>query len=79
MIKIIGSVLVIFLILIIILHIIMSAKHYQHHHEEDYHRPPSPSTIGGCSGTRYGCCNNNITPKKDEMGSNCIHPDIHLL
>ena len=61
----------------------MSAKHYQHHHEEDYHRPPSPSpspsTIGGCSGTRYGCCNNNITPKKDEMGSNCIHPDIHLL
>ncbi len=57
----------------------MSAKHYQHHHEEDYHSPPSPSPIGGCSGTRYGCCNNNITPKKDEMGSNCIHPDIHLL
>ncbi len=59
----------------------MSAKHYQHHHEEDYHQPPrpSPSPIGGCSGTRYGCCNNNITPKKDEMGSNCIHPDIHLL
>jgi len=31
--------------------------------------PPNP--IGGCSGTRYGCCPNNVTPKYDEQGSNC--------
>jgi hypothetical protein len=27
--------------------------------------------IGGCSGTRYGCCPNNQTPKFDIQGSNC--------
>lgn len=34
---------------------------------------PTPSKpIGGCSGTQYGCCPNNSTPKIDENGSNCI-------
>lgn len=33
-------------------------------------RPPKP--IGGCAGTRYGCCPNNQTPKIDQQGSNCI-------
>jgi hypothetical protein len=28
--------------------------------------------IGGCAGTRYGCCPNNYTPKIDTPGSNCI-------
>ena len=32
-------------------------------------RPPKP--IGGCAGTRYGCCANNLTPKMDYSGSNC--------
>jgi hypothetical protein len=32
--------------------------------------PPNP--IGGCSGTRYGCCPNNVTPKYNEQGTNCI-------
>ena len=32
-------------------------------------RPPKP--IGGCAGTRYGCCANNLTPKIDYSGSNC--------
>ena len=27
--------------------------------------------IGGCEGTRYGCCPDNITAKHDEIGSNC--------
>lgn len=33
-------------------------------------RPPKP--IGGCTGTRYGCCPNNQTPKIDQNGSNCL-------
>ena len=33
-------------------------------------RPPKP--VGGCAGTRYGCCPNNYTPKINEQGSNCL-------
>jgi hypothetical protein len=34
-------------------------------------RPLPPKPVGGCAGTRYGCCPNNQTPKIDEKGSNC--------
>lgn len=35
--------------------------------------PPGPiQPIGGCSGTRYGCCPNNQTPKINPQGSNCL-------
>jgi hypothetical protein len=33
---------------------------------------PQPQPIGGCSGTQYGCCPNNITAKVDKIGSNCL-------
>lgn len=34
---------------------------------------PIPSKqIGGCAGTRYGCCPNNQIPKRNEQGSNCL-------
>jgi hypothetical protein len=33
--------------------------------------------IGGCAGTRYGCCPDQQTPKHDNYGSNCqIHPPL---
>jgi hypothetical protein len=32
---------------------------------------PSPSVMGGCKGTRYGCCPNGVTPRYDQQGSNC--------
>ena len=34
--------------------------------------PLPPKPIGGCAGTRYGCCPNNQTPKIDQQGSNCL-------
>jgi hypothetical protein len=33
---------------------------------------PAPKQIGGCAGTRYGCCPNNNTPKINPQGSNCV-------
>ena len=32
---------------------------HTHHHHHHHHRPrprPRPMFIGGCKGTRYGCC-----------------------
>lgn len=37
--------------------------------------PMPPKPIGGCAGTRYGCCPNNQTPKINAQGSNCL---LHL-
>jgi hypothetical protein len=33
--------------------------------------PIRVNRIGGCSGTRYGCCPNGVTPKSNYIGSNC--------
>ena len=37
----------------------------------DRYNPVNP-IIGGCSGTRYGCCPNNKTSKLNPQGSNCL-------
>jgi hypothetical protein len=33
--------------------------------------PVPVKPIGGCAGTRYGCCPNGTTPKTNFLGSNC--------
>lgn len=33
---------------------------------------PTKPLIGGCSGTRYGCCADGRTAKRDAVGSNCL-------
>ena len=42
----------------------------------DYKPAPSPSPvpikpIGGCAGTRYGCCPNGVTARMNPIGTNC--------
>jgi hypothetical protein len=32
---------------------------------------PTQHLIGGCAGTRYGCCPNGVTAKLNAIGSNC--------
>ena len=32
---------------------------------------PTPNPIGGCAGTRYGCCPYSQIPKLNAIGSNC--------
>jgi hypothetical protein len=34
--------------------------------------PVTPKPVGGCAGTRYGCCPNNQTPKINPQGTNCL-------
>ena len=34
-------------------------------------RPNPTKLIGGCEGTRYGCCPYSEIPKLNEIGSNC--------
>jgi len=33
--------------------------------------PAHVNKIGGCAGTRYGCCPNGITARQNLIGSNC--------
>ena len=38
---------------------------------------PYPYPVGGCAGTRYGCCPDNTTAKQDAYGGNCYyHPPL---
>lgn len=48
-----------------------------HTHEFNNHGFPhkhhnTGGLVGGCSGTRYGCCSNGVTSKIDHKGSNCL-------
>lgn len=33
--------------------------------------------VGGCDGTRWGCCPDGVTPKYDYRGSNCVSHHRH--
>ena len=34
---------------------------------------PQKRVIGGCAGTRYGCCPHSRKARADKKGSNCHH------
>jgi len=40
---------------------------------EDHERERHGNIIGGCAGTRYGCCYDGVTARADYKGSNCPH------
>ena len=47
------------------------------HPPQPQHQPcHQPPLIGGCAGTRYGCCNDGVTSKVDSQGSNCPQPPL---
>ena len=40
---------------------------------EDHERERNHNIVGGCAGTRYGCCYDSEIAKADYHGSNCPH------
>lgn len=34
------------------------------------------NTLGGCVSTEYGCCSDNITPRNNSLGTNCIIHEV---
>jgi hypothetical protein len=40
---------------------------------EDHERQRNNNIVGGCAGTRYGCCYDGETAKANYHGSNCPH------
>ena len=73
-----SSIQTILLILIIFLIIGAVVFYYQYEKKQSKNSSttyivPVPGTklIGGCAGTRYGCCPDGRTPRIDLKGSNC--------
>ena len=53
-------------------HTVNSSSQPRRHHD-----PSQPSLIGGCVGTQFGCCPDNMTSKVDTIGSNCVIPNVN--
>ena len=76
-----GSNLTTILLLLIIFLIVGGiAYYYQHSKSSSTSSAPNviivptqggPHIVGGCAGTRYGCCPNGRTARADAQGSNC--------
>jgi len=71
-------------ILIILLIVILVIMLFQSHVTIIHTTPPGPTPtpvpvpvpvvvkpIGGCAGTRYGCCPNGVTARMNPAGTNC--------
>jgi hypothetical protein len=69
-------------ILIILLIVILLIMLFQSHVTIIHTSPPGPKPtpvpvpivvkpIGGCAGTRYGCCPNGVTARMNPAGTNC--------
>ena len=65
---------IIIVLLTIILFIVLSGHIYVVHKnsiQPVIDNTEEPVNIGGCAGTRYGCCPNTQIPKLNMIGSNC--------
>ena len=72
------ALLIFILIGVIIAFIVITKKQSEqvdvvHHYHVDVN---NKKVVGGCAGTRYGCCPNGTTPKTDSSGSNCTVTQI---
>ena len=73
-----GIEIMIVVLLLVILFIVLTGHIYIISQPNIHPIPPLPrpepksnNLIGGCEGTRYGCCPYSEIPKLNEIGSNC--------
>jgi hypothetical protein len=69
--KILFIVLILIVFMVIINHIIIITPTQTTTQVVPVPVPVPVKPIGGCAGTRYGCCPNGSTPKANYLGSNC--------
>ena len=69
--KILVLILIIILFMVIINHIVIITPTKTTTTTTTNVVPVPMKPIGGCAGTRYGCCPNGSTPKANYVGSNC--------
>ena len=67
-------VLALVLIIVIIL-VIMAITGGRHPSPQPEPYPVAVPVVGGCAGTRYGCCPDGTTAKSNYYGTNCYNPD----
>lgn len=61
------------ILIILLLLLIIGALAYFYHIKKN-EKPKIvhvPVVVGGCKGTRYGCCPNGVTPRANVNGTNC--------
>jgi hypothetical protein len=61
----------IIIILILSILILISVPLYLIYLNNNTNNPTFTNIQNGCLYNRYGCCNDKLTPKLDQFGSNC--------
>ena len=69
--KIYGVSILLSIVIILLFIIITLILHFIHNIYSKPKKPKHKSIVGGCSGTRYGCCPDGKTAMVDFSGSNC--------
>jgi hypothetical protein len=66
-----NTILIIFLVIVLLIMIFTHVTVIDNQPVQPVHVPAPIKSIGGCAGTRYGCCPNGVTARVNPLGSNC--------
>ena len=66
-----NTILIVFLIFLILIMLFKTQVTVIDNHPVPVPVPVPVKPIGGCAGTRYGCCPNGATARMNPAGTNC--------